>query len=119
MANPDVSPNGRGPVSAVELAKLGARMAVRGMTTAKVHEVTAAIQVAAYEAAVSSTAATLAAVAEAHDANLLNLAQAIRDLPGAPTPTLREAWNGTSNRAGYVSREQVLRLVEQLQAVRS
>lgn len=108
-----------GAVSAHRMAQLGARLAVKGMTAAKVQEVTHAIETAAQRAALDSTEATMAAMAEAHDANLLNLAESIRQLPSAPAPGIRDVWNGTAHRNGYVSRESVLQLVASLQAVRT
>lgn len=115
----DVATNGARPgLTGQQMASFGAQLAIQGMTSAKVAEVTHAIADAATRAAVESTGAALRAVAEAHDANLLRLADQVRGLPDAPAPGMRDVINGTASRRGYVSREAVLQLVAGLQSVR-
>lgn len=113
-----IGSNGRGNLSAHQVAQLGAAMAIQGMTRAKVQEVTHAIEAAATQAAVASTEVTMAAMAEAHDANLLRLAEAIRQLPDAPPPRMRDLVQGVADRRGFVDREAVLLLVAGLQSAR-
>lgn len=115
----DVATNGARPgLTGHQMASFGAQLAIQGMTSAKVQEITHVIEEAASRAAVESTGAALRAVAEAHDSNLLRLADQVRQLPDAPTPGVRDMLNGTANRRGYVSRETVLQLIAGLQSVR-
>lgn len=107
-------PNGGYPsLSAIELTDLGALAAAAGMERSAVTALMHDMQSMTMETSLRSTGRVLERVRTAQAARLNTLAQSVRTLPGAPSAVFASiTGRGDLLRAGYVSREAVLTLIQ-------
>jgi hypothetical protein len=107
---------GQPALTAVQLTDLGAQAAAIGMERSAVTGFVHDVQTMAADVSLRSASRLLERVRIAQEARLNTLSQHIKALPGAPAPGLFDSMspNAALIRAGYVSREAVLSMVQSL-----
>lgn len=105
-------------LSATQLTDLGAMAAALGMERSAVTGFIRDVQDLAANVTLQSAQRLLERVRVAQHARLESLMQAIRALPSAPAPGMLEGFSSQAAliRAGYVSRDSVLALIQAIDA---